>query len=104
MIRDCRPDDIGISVAYPLPGTGFYETVREELGVQQNWVDSNDLALLYRGPFSTAFYRQLHRTVHTEYRGRRALAELKQGRIGRLSDLVRAAVLPLERKRLKRMR
>ena len=104
MIRDCKPDDIGISVAYPLPGTVFYERVREELGVRQNWVDSNDLAMLYRGPFSTAFYRQLHRTIHTEYRGRRALEELKQGRIRRLLDLVRAAALPLERKRLQRMR
>ena len=104
MIRDCKPDDIGISVAYPLPGTGFYETVREELGVLQNWVDSNDLAMLYSGPFSTAFYRQLHRTIHTEYRGRRALEELKQGRIRRLPDLVRAAALPLHRKRLQKMR
>ncbi len=103
MIRDCSPDDIGISVAYPLPGTGFYETVREELGTLHNWVDSNDLAMLYRGPFSTAFYRQLHRTIHTEYRGRRALAELKQGRIGRLTDLVRAVALPLQRKRLARL-
>jgi anaerobic magnesium-protoporphyrin IX monomethyl ester cyclase len=87
-----------------LPGTGFYETVREELGVQQNWVDSNDLAMLYSGPFSTDFYRQLHRTIHTEYRGRRALEQLKKGRIKRLPDLVRAVALPLERKRLQRMR
>jgi len=44
MICHCKPDDIGISVAYPLPGTDFFETVREELGALQNWVDSNDLA------------------------------------------------------------
>ncbi|MBV9357947.1 MAG: B12-binding domain-containing radical SAM protein, partial [Chloroflexi bacterium] len=25
MVRDCKPDDIGMSVSYPLPGTVFYE-------------------------------------------------------------------------------
>ncbi len=104
MVRDCRPDDIGISVAYPLPGTGFYERVREELGTRQNWVDSDDLAMLYDGPFSTGFYRQLHRTIHTEYRGRRAFQDLKKGRLGRLPDLFRTAALPLQKRRLARMR
>ncbi len=28
MVRDCRPDDIGVSVSYPLPGTPFYERVK----------------------------------------------------------------------------
>jgi anaerobic magnesium-protoporphyrin IX monomethyl ester cyclase len=68
MIRDCKPDDIGISVSYPLPGTPFFERVKGELGIKKNWNDSNDLAMLYRGPYSTKFYRQLHRIVHKEFR------------------------------------
>src|SRR4029077_7106679 len=44
LVRENLPDDIGISVSYPLPGTGFYERVRAELGDRQNWVDSDDLA------------------------------------------------------------
>lgn len=68
MVRECAPDDIGISVSYPLPGTKFYERVRLELGAKQNWEDSNDLALLYRGPFPAPFYRALHRLVHAEHR------------------------------------
>ena len=32
MVRDCEPDDIGMSVSYPLPGTPFFERVRQELG------------------------------------------------------------------------
>jgi radical SAM superfamily enzyme YgiQ (UPF0313 family) len=68
MIRDCRPDDIGISVSYPLPGTPFYQRVKSQLGMKQNWTDSQDLAMLYQGPFSTRFYRQLHRVVHKEFR------------------------------------
>lgn len=71
MVWECRPDDIGMSVSYPLPGTRFHEAVKAQLGVQQNWIDSNDLAMLYQGPFSTAFYRQLHSVLHKEYRLRR---------------------------------
>lgn len=73
MVRDCSPDDIGISVSYPLPGTKFFERVKLELGERQNWIDSQDLAMLYRGPFPTEFYRILHGRVHYEFRARRAL-------------------------------
>lgn len=72
MVRDCAPDDIGVSVSYPLPGTKFFERVKMELGERQNWVDSDDLAMLYRGPFPTEFYRILHGRVHHEFRLRRA--------------------------------
>jgi len=71
MVRECMPDDIGISVSYPLPGTKFYERVKLELGAKQNWVDSEDLAMLYRGPFPTKFYRLLHSRVHYEFRVRK---------------------------------
>ena len=75
MVRECAPDDIGISVSYPLPGTKFYERVKLELGEKQNWADSEDLAMLYRGPFPTEFYRILHGRVHYEYRARKALRQ-----------------------------
>jgi radical SAM superfamily enzyme YgiQ (UPF0313 family) len=75
MVRECAPDDIGISVSYPLPGTKFFERVKLELGEKQNWVDSEDLAMLYRGPFPTEFYRILHGRVHYEFRVRKALRQ-----------------------------
>jgi radical SAM superfamily enzyme YgiQ (UPF0313 family) len=73
MVRDCQPDDIGISVSYPLPGTRFHENVKAQLGPKRNWVDSADLDMMYAGPFPTAFYRQLHSVVHKEFRSRKAL-------------------------------
>lgn len=76
MVRDLMPDDIGISVSYPLPGTKFYETIKHELGERANWIDSQDLAMLYRGPFRTEFYRQLHTVVHKEYRSRKTYRDL----------------------------
>jgi anaerobic magnesium-protoporphyrin IX monomethyl ester cyclase len=78
MVRDCQPDDIGISVSYPLPGTRFYERVKAQLGEKQNWVDSDDLAMLYHGPYTTNFYRKLHTVVHKEFRARKFLDELLQ--------------------------
>jgi anaerobic magnesium-protoporphyrin IX monomethyl ester cyclase len=72
LLRECDPDDIGISVAYPLPGTRFFDRVRHELGRKQNWDDSADLAMMYEGPFPTGFYRALHGLVHAEFRARRA--------------------------------
>ena len=75
MVRECAPDDIGISVSYPLPGTKFFERVKLELGEKQNWVDSDDLAMLYHGPFPTEFYRILHGRVHYEFRARKALRQ-----------------------------
>ncbi len=79
MMRDCAPDDIGISVSYPLPGTKFFERVKMELGEKQNWIDSDDLAMLYHGPFPQRFYRILHGRVHHEFRLRRVLKMLNPG-------------------------
>jgi anaerobic magnesium-protoporphyrin IX monomethyl ester cyclase len=76
MVRDLMPDDIGISVSYPLPGTPFYDNVRSELG-RENWYDSQDLAMLYQGPFRTEFYRQLHKVVHKDYRSRKTWQNLR---------------------------
>jgi len=83
MVRECAPDDIGISVSYPLPGTKFFERVKLELGEKQNWTDSEDLAMLYHGPYPTEFYRILHGRVHYEFRMRRAWRERDWMRLAR---------------------
>jgi radical SAM superfamily enzyme YgiQ (UPF0313 family) len=72
LIRKLMPDELGISVSYPLPGTRFYERVRSELGETRHWQDSDDLAMLFKGPFNTRYYRALHRYVHSDVAIRRA--------------------------------
>ncbi|MCI0393710.1 MAG: B12-binding domain-containing radical SAM protein [Chloroflexi bacterium] len=114
MVRDCLPDDVGMSVSYALPGTKFYENVRLQLGEKQNWLDSADLAMMYNGPFTTVFYRQLHVVLHKEFRSRRGWVSLRrvlphpwQLRPAHLREAVaivyRLGTLPLERAKLDRL-
>jgi radical SAM superfamily enzyme YgiQ (UPF0313 family) len=101
MIRECAPDDIGISVSYPLPGTPFHDRVKAQLGDKQNWVDSNDLAMMYRATYVPDFYRTLHALTHAEFRSRRRLSarSARQAAAG----LYHAARVPLLRRRLARL-
>jgi anaerobic magnesium-protoporphyrin IX monomethyl ester cyclase len=104
MVRNCAPDDIGISVSYPLPGTPFYERVHAQLGMKQNWTDSGDLALLYRGTYVPAFYRALHASVHAEFRARRAARAFAAGRLREAAaGALQAMKLPLLRRRAARL-
>jgi len=113
MVRDLLPDDIGISVSYPLPGTPFHERVRSELG-RENWYDSDDLAMLYRGPFRTEFYRQLHTVVHKDYRSRKTWqllqhlrqnpAKLRSGHLRQIAAMVyHRLTLPIANNRLNQL-
>lgn len=68
MVKQLMPDDLGISVSYPLPGTVFYKKVKADLEAKQNWEHSNDLAMMYQATFSPDFYRQLHQHTHWLYR------------------------------------
>ena len=78
MVSDLMPHDIGVSVSYPLPGTKFYETVKNELQQKANWNDSNDLDLMFKNTYNNNFYKQLHRYFHKNYRKKQALQTLKK--------------------------
>jgi radical SAM superfamily enzyme YgiQ (UPF0313 family) len=66
MVRRLRPDDVGISFSYPLPGTVFYERVRSQLGAKRNWTDSNDLCIMFKATYTTDFYRAVRDALHAE--------------------------------------
>jgi anaerobic magnesium-protoporphyrin IX monomethyl ester cyclase len=65
-VRETRPDDVGISFSYPLPGTVFYERVRQQLGYKRNWTDSDDLCIMFRAAYKTDFYRAVRNALHVE--------------------------------------
>ncbi len=77
MLNDLLPDDIGASVSYPLPGTKFYDKVKDELKEKTNWKDSDELILMFKNTYSAEFYRQLHRFIHKNYRKKQAIQALK---------------------------
>jgi radical SAM superfamily enzyme YgiQ (UPF0313 family) len=64
LLQDTRPDDIGVSVSYPLPGTKFFERVEAQLGEKTNWSDSEDLSMMFQGAYSDEFYHVLHDALH----------------------------------------
>jgi len=66
LVRDTRPDDIGVSVSYPLPGTKFFDRVQAQLGEKTNWSDSEDLAMMFQGAYTNEFYRALHDALHAQ--------------------------------------
>jgi anaerobic magnesium-protoporphyrin IX monomethyl ester cyclase len=68
LVREERPDDIGVSVAYPLPGTKFHAAVQAQLGARTNWEETGELAMLFQGTYTTAFYRRLRDALHAEAR------------------------------------
>ncbi|HJP98312.1 MAG TPA: radical SAM protein, partial [Rhodanobacteraceae bacterium] len=66
LIGRAAPDDIGVSVSYPLPGTRFYEEVKVQLGNKTHWRDSGDLAMMFRGTYDSAFYRRVRDLLHDQ--------------------------------------
>lgn len=77
MLMDLLPVDIGISVSYPLPGTKFYNMVKEQLKEKSNWADSDELAMMFKNTFPSRFYKELHRYIHKKYRTKQGVEELK---------------------------
>ena len=65
-VRETRPDEIGISFSYPLPGTKFYDRVRSQIGHKHNWIDSDDLCMIFKAAYTTDFYRAVREALHAE--------------------------------------
>jgi radical SAM superfamily enzyme YgiQ (UPF0313 family) len=84
LVRDTRPDDIGISFSYPLPGTVFYDRVQEQIGAKRNWTDSDDLCVMFRAAYKDEFYMALRNALH---------AEVNSWRNGDSSETVDAGLL-----------
>jgi len=77
LVDEARPDDVGVSVAYPLPGTKFYELVKEQMGEKRHWQESSDLEMMFHGTYTSEFYRAVRNLLHDQvtHPGAPALAE-----------------------------
>jgi radical SAM superfamily enzyme YgiQ (UPF0313 family) len=68
LVRRVQPDDIGVSVSYPMPHTRFYEIVQGQIGPKANWSDSGELAQMFQSQWPADFYRALADALHLEVR------------------------------------
>jgi len=66
LVEESRPDDVGVSVSYPLPGTKFYEAVKSQLGSKTHWDESSDLDMMFAGTYQSGFYRAVRNLLHDE--------------------------------------
>ena len=66
LLAAARPDEIGVSVSYPLPGTKFYELVKAQLGRKTHWHESSDLEMMFHGTYTSDFYREVRNLLHDQ--------------------------------------
>jgi anaerobic magnesium-protoporphyrin IX monomethyl ester cyclase len=66
LLASAQPDDVGVSVSYPLPGTRFHELVKAQLGPKTHWQDSDDLAMMFQGTYKSEFYRAVRDLLHDQ--------------------------------------
>jgi anaerobic magnesium-protoporphyrin IX monomethyl ester cyclase len=68
LVRETKPDDVGVSVSYPLPNTRFHQIVQIQLSRKTNWNESGDLDMIFHGAFPSEFYRAVADAIHAEVR------------------------------------
>jgi len=66
LLEASRPDEIGVSVSYPLPGTKFYDLVKAQLGGKTHWRESDDLEMMFHGTYTSDFYRCVRNLMHDQ--------------------------------------
>lgn len=66
LLTTAQPDEIGVSVSYPLPGTKFYDLVKAQLRAKTHWQESNDLDMMFQGTYTSDFYRVVRNLLHDQ--------------------------------------
>jgi anaerobic magnesium-protoporphyrin IX monomethyl ester cyclase len=66
LLDAARPDEIGVSVSYPLPGTKFYDRVKAQLRGKTHWQESDDLEMMFQGTYTSDFYRTVRNLMHDQ--------------------------------------
>jgi radical SAM superfamily enzyme YgiQ (UPF0313 family) len=79
LLRETRPDAFSTTIAYPLPGTAFYEQVQDRLpaghAALADWDYTAENKLLFSaGRYDQGFYRRVLRWFHSEWRDARIQA------------------------------
>lgn len=90
LLRETRPDTFSTTIAYPLPGTKFYEQVRDRMTWDSHWTldwdyTAENRLLFERGKYNTLFYRWAVKWFYKEWEN----AWLRNGRPYSLREQLR---------------
>jgi anaerobic magnesium-protoporphyrin IX monomethyl ester cyclase len=66
LLTAAQPDEIGVSVSYPLPGTKFHDLVKSQMCGKTHWQESNDLEMMFQGTYTSDFYRAVRNLLHDQ--------------------------------------
>lgn len=90
LLTETLPDSFSTTIAYPLPGTEFYQQVRDRIMHDgDDWAFTAENKLLFeRGKYNTLFYRWVQRWFNKEWEVARARSNKGQtAALGRLRSL-----------------
>jgi anaerobic magnesium-protoporphyrin IX monomethyl ester cyclase len=79
LLREIAPDEYSISIAYPMPGTKFYDLVRGSMPQEREWVNRDDTDIRFDGEYGTLYYRLARAVAHRRYAPRRPLRKRIEG-------------------------
>jgi anaerobic magnesium-protoporphyrin IX monomethyl ester cyclase len=88
LLKAARPDEIGVSVSYPLPGTKFYDLVKAQLRDKTHWQESSDLDMMFSGTYTSEFYRRVRDLLHEQVARQQSAVGLDLHVEKRWSDLI----------------
>lgn len=99
LIRETIPDEFSTTIAYPLPGTKFYERVRDRLIFDSgeyvlDWDYTGENRLLFkRDRYNTTFYRWMIRWFQAEWEDARLSHDQNAPSLNRILARLRAWIL-----------
>jgi anaerobic magnesium-protoporphyrin IX monomethyl ester cyclase len=63
LVDEIRPDKLSVSIAYPIPGTRYYEDVKERIFDTSSWRHTNDYRVSYHRKYPDLYYTSARRLI-----------------------------------------
>lgn len=63
LIDDIQPDDVSVSIAYPIPGTAFYEQVEHLVERDVGWKHSSQYCPVYKRQYPDLYYKLVRNLI-----------------------------------------
>jgi anaerobic magnesium-protoporphyrin IX monomethyl ester cyclase len=99
LAREMAPDEVGISVSYPLPGTPFHDRVKDQL-TATNWQTAMDNRVLFHAEHGQRFYDHAREVIRREHAVIQAAMAVRRFGRGGVSDVRRILAAPKHLARL----